>query len=181
MFIVINSIRALGLRLWMAFAAVAGAAVLAFDVVRIRFDRSVPFADAMRTYLFTAANQRRVFDVLRFVQPIWVMKKVLVKTYASIGTVMLSRFDDCEEVIRREADFENVYEPVMRDICGGSNFFLGMQDTPEYTRDVANMRETVRREDLEGRLVPFVARLAEDIVAASRGRLDVARDLVLTI
>ncbi|MDR3496603.1 MAG: cytochrome P450 [Ancalomicrobiaceae bacterium] len=181
MFVVINPIRVLAIRLWMAVAALAGIGILAYDIVRIRFDRSVAFADGLRTYLFVAANQRRLFDVLRFFQPILVTKTVLVKTYASIGTVMLTRYDDCEEVIRRESDFENVYEPIMRDICGGNNFFLGMQDTPEYTRDVANMRKAVRREDLQGRLVPFVADLAESIVAESRGRLDVAKDLTLAI
>ncbi len=178
---VVNLARLLAIHLSMIAAAIFGTATLAVDIGRLYFDRSKVFAEALRTYLFVAANQRRVFDVLRVVQPVLVTSKTLVKTYAATGTALLSRFDDCEEVIRREADFENVYEPMMRDMCGGPNFFLGMQDTPEYTRDVANMRLTVRREDLDGRLAPFVARLAEGIVNGCHGRLDVPQDLTLPI
>ena len=36
--------------------------------------------------------------------------------------------------------------PRMEMITGGENFFLGMQDTPRYTRDISNMRLAMRRE-----------------------------------
>eukprot|EP01037_Dinobryon_pediforme_P019540 gene19540-19975_t len=138
----------------MIAADLVGAGKLAVDIGRLHFDRSTVFAEALRT---------------------------LVKPYTASGTALLSRFDDCEEAIRREADFENVYEPMMRDMCGEPNFFLGMQDTHGFTRDVANVRLTVRREDLDGRLAPFVARMSAGIIDGCNGRLDVPQDLTLPI
>jgi cytochrome P450 len=181
MTVIPNLIRAFAIRVYMVMATFVAAGRLAVGIFKVWRDKSVAFSEGLRTYLFVAANQRLVFDILRDVQPVLLTTKTLVKTYKADGTALLTRFDDCEEIIRREADFENVYEPMMREMCGGPNFFLGMQDTPEYTRDVANMRLTVRREDLDGRLAPFAARMAGDIVAKAGGRLDVPKDLTLKV
>lgn len=107
------------------------------------------------------------FSLLRRFQPILVTDELAVVT----------RYEDVLEVLARQSDFKVTYGPKMEAITLGSNFFLGMDDTPEATRDIANMRLCVRREDLPGRVVPFVERTATPIVDAAPGRLDVVRDL----
>src|SRR5690606_3133113 len=57
------------------------------------------------------------------------------------------------------------------------NFFLGMQDTPRYTRDVSNMRLVVRRDDVPAIVVPCVAEAAAEIVGMAPGRIDVPQAL----
>ncbi len=61
--------------------------------------------------------------------------------------------------------------------CGrspdGENFFLGMQDTALYTRDVSNMRLAMRRDDVATIVEPLAQGLAEKLVAEKSGRIDV--------
>ena len=126
-------------------------------------------------------NQRRAFSLLRAFQPNLVLSRTLVKAYPNSGTVIVSRSRDVEEVLSREADFEVVYEPRMRKITAGENFFLGMQDGPAYTRDTTNMRWAMRRDDVAGRVAPAAAKMASEIVAAAGGSLDVPVDLTLRV
>jgi cytochrome P450 len=81
------------------------------------------------------------------------------------------------DILSRDADFGVVYAPRMAMITGGENFFLGMQDTPRYTRDVSNMRLAVRRDDVPSIVTPFVTEAAGDIVAMIPGAIDVPQAL----
>jgi cytochrome P450 len=101
--------------------------------------------------------------------------------YPNNGTAVVTRYDDVIEVLDRNADFEVVYEPRMRAITGGENFFLGMQDTALYTRDVSNMRLAMRRDDVATIVEPLARRQAEKLVAEKAGRLDVPQDLSLPV
>jgi cytochrome P450 len=85
------------------------------------------------------------------------------------------------EVLDRNADFEVVYEPKMRAITGGENFFLGMQDTPLYARDVSNMRLAMRRDDVATIVEPLARRLAAELVAKHPKRIDVPEQLSLLV
>ncbi len=85
------------------------------------------------------------------------------------------------EVLDRNVDFEVVYEPRMRKITDGENFFLGMQDTALYARDVSNMRLAMRRDDVAAIVEPRAQRLAEKLVAAKAGRIDVPPELSLPV
>jgi cytochrome P450 len=69
----------------------------------------------------------------------------------------------------------------MARITGGENFFLGMQDSPRYTRDVSNMRLVVRRDDVPAIVAPFVAQRASALVEAAGGRIDVPQALSLPV
>jgi cytochrome P450 len=129
--------------------------------------------------LATPQAQRRVFAVLRAFQPNLVLNRVLVKAYDNTGTVVVSRRQDVRDVLERDDVFEVVYAPRMEMLTGGANFFLGMQDIPDYTRDVSNMRMVVRRDDLPTIVRPIVAARAVALVAASGGRLDVPQALTL--
>lgn len=127
--------------------------------------------------LGASSGQRLVFAVLRAFKPNLRLKLRVITAYENTGTAVITRHSDVTEVLEREADFAVVYEPRMRAITGGENFFLGMQDSPAYQRDVSLMRLIVRREDVANRLIPFVAREAAAIVAGCGGRLDVPAEL----
>jgi cytochrome P450 len=107
-------------------------------------------------------NPEPIFALLRRVAPILMIRNVAVVT----------RFEDVQEVLSRDDVFQVLYGEKMRVITGGRDFFLGMQNSPEYTRDVSHMRSTMRREDVP-RISAFVQATASELVAASGGRLDV--------
>jgi cytochrome P450 len=104
-----------------------------------------------------------IFAILRRIKPI-----LLFKNYA-----LVTRFADVQEVLARDEVFLVTYGEKMKVVTGGEDFFLGMQNTPEYTRDVSHMRSVVRREDIPGRIAPFVEKTATDLVAAAGAELDV--------
>ncbi len=124
-------------------------------------------------------GQRRAFAVLRAFQPNLVLSQLLVKAYDNTGTVIVSRRQDVREVLERSDVFDVVYAPRMEMITGGADFFLGMQDIPDYARDVSNMRVVVRRDDLPTIVQPIVAAKAAALVAASGGTFDVPQALTL--
>jgi cytochrome P450 len=127
-------------------------------------------------------TQRRGLRLARALLPNSpVIPKRFIKSYPNTGTALVTRHDDVIEVLDRNADFEVVYEPKMRAITGGENFFLGMQDTALYTRDVSNMRLAVRRDDVAAIVEPHARRLAEKLVAGKAGRLDLPPDLSLPV
>jgi cytochrome P450 len=126
-------------------------------------------------------GQRLIFAVARAFVPNLALGFKFITAYDNAGTTIVTRFDDVKDVLRRDADFEVVYGPRMMQITAGANFFLGMQDTPQYTRDVANMRLAVRREDLPAIVKPFAAARAAELVRASSGRIDVPQDLTLRV
>ena len=131
--------------------------------------------------LTTPQSLRLVFDIPRAFLPNLVLSRQFITSYPNNGTAIVTRYVDVMEVLRRDEDFEVVYEPRMTAITGGENFFLGMQDTPRYTRDVSNMRIAVRRSDVAEIIAPFAARKAKEIVAAAAGRIDVPQDLTLRV
>jgi cytochrome P450 len=108
-----------------------------------------------------------VFAVLRQVKPVLIVK----------NTAIITRFADVQEVLSRDDVFQVTYKEKMEVVTGGKNFFLGMQNGPDYERDVANMRSVMRRDDVAKWVVPFVAKTAEACVASSNGSLDVAVQL----
>jgi cytochrome P450 len=156
-----------------------------FQIARIALGcvlgRSGTAKERITAALTTPRSQRLVFDVLRAFLPNLVLSRQLITSYQNKGTAIAVRHDDVLDIVSRDAEFEVVYEPRMREITGGENFFLGMQDSPAYTRDVSNMRLAVRRDDVPNIIAPFAARKAAELVAASGGRIDVPRDLTLRV
>jgi len=113
------------------------------------------------------ANLDLVFSILRWVKPIAVYK----------NTALVTRFDHVQEVLSHDDIFHVTYKEKMEKVTSGENFFLGMQNTPIYTRDVSNMRLAVRRTDLPEIITPFVDNCAEKIMASAQGRIDVPAEL----
>jgi cytochrome P450 len=127
----------------------------------------------------TPVSQRRLFALLRLFQPNLSLNLRIITAYDNIGTTVVTRRDDVMDVLARDGDFGVVYGPRMATITAGENFYLGMQDTPRYTRDVSNMRLVVRRDDVPTIVKPFVAATATALVAAAPGRIDVPQMLTL--
>ena len=111
-----------------------------------------------------ADNPEPVFAILREVKPV-----LVVKNFA-----LVTRFADVQEVLARDDVFQVTYGEKMKAVTGGPNFFLGMQNSPEYERDTAHMRTVMRRDDV-GKIAAFVSKTAEDLVAASGGKIDVVQ------
>lgn len=117
------------------------------------------------------AHPDPAFALLRRIQPIFVIRNF----------ALITRFEDVQEVLSRDGVFDVTYADKMRRITNGENFFLGMRNTPRYTRDVSNMRICVRREDVPRIVAPFVSNCAADIVTRSSGRLDVVSELTRVV
>lgn len=141
---------------------VESAGMVALDPVQTDV---MDFLDGLKQHLIQ--NPEPVFAILRRVKPILIVK----------DTAVVTLFEDVQEVLSRDDVFQVTYREKMEVIGGGSNFFLGMQNSPDYERDVSHMRTVIRREDLPGRVLPFVSATAEGLVAASGGRLDVVQQL----
>lgn len=112
-------------------------------------------------------NPEPVFALLRDLKPVLVHGDF----------ALVTRFDDVAEVLARPDVFDVPYEAKFEALTEGRNFFLGMRETPAYDRDVSLMRLAVRREDIESRIAPLVARTAAQVVARGAGRVDVVREL----
>jgi cytochrome P450 len=118
-----------------------------------------------------AQNPEPLFAVLRRVKPIFLHK----------NTALVTRFEDVQEVLSRDDVFQVTYQEKMEVIGNGPNFFLGMQNSPEYERDQSHMRSVMRREDLNGRIIPFIAKTAESMVSAAAGKLEVVSQLTRVV
>lgn len=132
--------------------------------------------------LTAPASQRRAFALLRLVQPNLVLKLQTITAYANNGiTAIATRRADAIDILARDDDFGVVYGPRMEAITGGENFFLGMQDSARYTRDVSNMRLVVRRDDVPAIVLPITTAQAAEHVAAAPGRIDVPQALTMPV
>ena len=109
---------------------------------------------------------RPLFTTLRNHKPILVAPRIAV----------VSLYADVVEVLNNEAAFSVVpiYAPKMEATTG--DFVLGMDDTPQYEREIGLMRAAVHPEDLE-RIRAFVNAQAMELVQAAQGRLDVVAGL----
>ncbi|MEO1092903.1 MAG: cytochrome P450 [Pseudomonadota bacterium] len=139
------------------------------------------FRTRLTTKLLAPATQLHVMAVLRAFKPNLSLSTRLVKAYDNTGTAVVTRRRDVLEVLTRDADFEVVYEPRMRELTDGDNFFLGMQPGWDYERDVSAMRLAARRTDAADVVLPRAAALAERLVSASGGDLDLPPALTLQV
>ncbi|MFN7177279.1 MAG: hypothetical protein ACK4MX_10380, partial [Thermaurantiacus sp.] len=118
--------------------------------------------------------------VLRLARPRLTLPLNLVRAYEADGSLMLTRAADVAEVIAREGDFEVVYGPRMRALTGGRDFFLGLQDGPDYRRDRTAVDGLFWPDDLD-RVLAMARSEAAAAVAASDGSLDIVLTLTARI
>ncbi|HEY6873216.1 MAG TPA: cytochrome P450 [Geobacteraceae bacterium] len=178
--LIVNLFTALYARLYAVVTALAALAGLSVTVATCLFGKGTR-RQRIASALARAEVQRRLFSVLRAFLPNIVLGRKLVTAYDNGGSALVTRSADVREVLSRDDDFEVVYSPRMEVITGGDNFFLGMQPSGRYTRDVSNMRLVVRRDDVAERVVPFVAARAAELVAGAPGRIDVPQALSLRV
>jgi cytochrome P450 len=158
-----------------------GLAALYQAPVAVFSARGSGIREKIATALFDPYIQRLGFRISRAFLPNIRLPWTFITSYPSSGTALVTRRDDVIEVLDRKADFEVVYEPRMRAITGGENFFLGMQDSALYARDVSNMRLAVRRDDVAVIIEPLARWLAERLLAGKAGRIDVPPELSLPV
>jgi cytochrome P450 len=159
----------------------SAAALLANTAIGALLAGSGPLLCRPGAALTKPGAQRQAFALLRLFQPNLVLGRRVITAYANNGTAVVTRRADVIDVLSRDDDFGVVYGPRMEIITGGENFFLGMQDTPSYTRDVSNMRLVVRRDDVNAIVKPFVEATAASLVAAAPGKIDVPQALSLPV
>lgn len=108
-----------------------------------------------------------IFAILRTVKPNLVLKEF----------ALITRFSDVQEALSRPDVLGVTYAEKMGKITAGSNFFLGMNDTPRYTRDVSNMRLVVRRDEVQQVIAPMVEQFAQQLVSKSAGKIEMVSQL----
>jgi cytochrome P450 len=168
---------ALWRRLLLIGQGLAALVLLIGTGIAAAFGRGGTLGSRIGAALTAPASLRRGFALLRLAQPNLVLSRKLVTAYVNTGTAIVTRREDVTDVLARDADFGVVYGPRMEMITGGENFFLGMQDTPRYTRDVSNMRLAMRRDDVAQRVKPILDSVALDLVDRARGQIDVPQQL----
>lgn len=126
------------------------------------------FLDHLKTSVIE--NPESIFAILRMIKPI-----LLVKNYA-----IVMRFEDVQEVLSRDDVFQVTYGEKMKISTAGQNFFLGMQNLPEYERDVTHMRSAIRREDV-ATIISFAQETARQLVAKSGGQLGTVKQLAQVV
>ena len=123
------------------------------------------------------STQLTVMKVLRAFIPNLSLKLKIMNAYENTGTAIITRYNDCVDVLNRNEDFEVVYGSRMRKLTAGENFFLGMQPSWDYTRDTSAMRLAMRRTDVEQFVEARAAKLAAEIVSGSNGKIDLPAQL----
>ena len=106
---------------------------------------------------------------------------ILIVRHQGRKFVVVSRYDDVQEVLGLPNVFQVPYAPKIRVIMGGGNIFLGMNDEPDFTRDKSTMRVVVPRDEAATLVKPAVERLAEAVVVNGGGRVDVAMELTQAV
>ncbi|MEE8058138.1 MAG: cytochrome P450 [Pseudomonadales bacterium] len=124
-----------------------------------------------RIKVWGANNTPTVFAILRNIKPILIIEEFAI----------ITRFNDVQEALSRPDALAVTYAERMGVITQGGNFFLGMNNTPTYTRDVSNMRIAVRRSDVDEIVAPLVEKLSNNIVAESNGKMDIVAELTSVV
>ncbi|MGB1237880.1 MAG: cytochrome P450 [Pseudomonadales bacterium] len=102
-----------------------------------------------------------------------------LKPNVSVGNVgVITRFTDVQEALSRPDIFGVTYAEKMAAITDGSNFFLGMNPSAHYTRDVSIMRLLFRGRDVSDRIAPLIAQISAQLLEDSRGEVDVIQHLM---
>ena len=92
--------------------------------------------------------------------------------FPAFGWVLVTRFDDVQEVLTHDRIFGVPYGSKVKELNGGPNFLLGMADGEEYRRYRKQVMAAFRMEDVPSLVAPAASRLAHEILARSGDRLD---------
>lgn len=105
----------------------------------------------------------------------------LARTFAPVLTVkdttLVFRGADVRALLEDDDGYGVTYGPRMKAITEGENFFLGMDPDEIYREDVENMRRVMPPEDLPTIIAPMLEEIAEEVVSAHGGDIDVSAQL----
>jgi cytochrome P450 len=102
---------------------------------------------------------------------------ILVVTFRGRKFALITRYADVQEVLSRPNTFGVIYEPKLRVIMDGDNFFLGMNDEDPFTRDKTTMRMTAPRAEAASRVKRRVEDIASEIMSRAKSRVDIVMEL----
>ena len=112
------------------------------------------------------------FSLLRGIAPVFRMP------FTNI--VLVTRFDDVQEICSRHNDFPVPYRPAVEAIDWLPAFLLALRDTPDYRRMLGEVHALWNRDDL-----PFVRQIAreasESALDKHGGRIDAIQDLMVPV
>jgi cytochrome P450 len=114
-----------------------------------------------------AQDPRELFALLREVRPVFVFG----------GMAVVTRYPDVVEVLTHDTEFSvQAYAGPMRDITG--DFILGLDQGPQYERDVSLLRLAFRQTD-HPVIADLATQAASDCIAPALplGTIDVVKDL----
>ena len=103
--------------------------------------------------------------------------RTFIPLFSFRGSVIVTRFDDVERVLSRPNSFGVTYAEKMAVVTDGGNFFLGMNDTQTYERDVSNMRILMPRSDVQEKIKPLVENYAQTLCDNLGDNFDFVADL----
>jgi cytochrome P450 len=118
-------------------------------------------------------NNQRLFSLIRRFLPIF--------TLPFTNMVMVTRYDDVQEVLGNDAVFPVPWGEKVKILDGGPNFVLGLQDGAEYRRYLKQVMQVFTRDDIGKIMAPLAARLSAEIIGQSGGRLDAIQDLITRV
>lgn len=133
--------------------------VVADGTARSRFE-------LLRDWL--ASRPDALFDDLRAHMPTFVLGRLAI----------ITRMADVRDVLERQDVFSvGPYGDAIQRINRGANFLLGMDDGPEYRRDVARLSRVLGHDDM-ARVQAVVSARTNDALASalSAGHLDLTDD-----
>ena len=98
-----------------------------------------------------------------------------------IGLTFVTRYDDVQEVLGADKAFPVPFGDKVKELNGGPNFVLGMEESPEYRAIQKQVMRAFRREDIAEIVAPMAAALASEIVTRAEGRLDAIEGLITLV
>lgn len=99
-------------------------------------------------------------------------------------TIKLSRFAlvlknaDVREILERQDVFETPFGPEMREMAGGADFVLGMQDGPDYRRLKSALLSAFPPAEVEKKVRPIAARHSREIMRHAMPGFDAVGELM---
>ena len=133
--------------------------------------------ERMKKLIFTLSIQNLIFRVLRAFKPNLSFSKIICKSYKNTGTILVTRRDDVLDVLSRDADFEVVFGERMKKLTDGENFFLGMQPSEDYQKNVSMIRLAMRQSDITDILLPRINNVVLKAIKHSEGKIDFVQDI----
>jgi cytochrome P450 len=97
------------------------------------------------------------------------------------GWAFVTRYEDVEDVLRRDAVFPTPFGPKIEILNDGPNFILGMGNGPEYRQVRGYTAAAFPVADNDAVVGPIAKKEAETLVADSRGRLDAVQNLITLV